>query len=952
MRTLFKKRILTITTVVVTLLAGMSTLITSAQADSNLGTWIICQTDMGEALYNMGTTDLGAYMFRSKSTTATAESVNGINLNGLLAVGGYNVVKASEDILGRPLDTDEVPTMSSEEANNASKKYSAFERFGMSGLRWTNYTGEWKYYQVNACQKNDNVSKTNFGQFYDGRKEPKSTWSERGTSQDIRTIQLGFVDSVRLTASTNIANILFSLAKGVVTLTITFVGLSFSDVGDLIGLTDKGVGTGSSISIFNSLFTGVFIPLTTFIILLTGLYFLYTGIIKRQYRMVIQDVFKVILIFVLALIIAAKPEKWIAAPSNIATYGQALVVTAMGGSSGKGDLCTSDVKQITDSGTMENKEYEAIGENMKKAMGCRMWEEFLFKPWVRGQFGVNDYKELDGDKINNINKAWVGEPLVPLGGGEYANNWALFQLSTQTNAHSAIGDTNIPRYVSGMTADYWRVVDAMSNYDEENVIFTPEGGATEVDSDVIKSTTPIHVWDSWTGNESSGRTGIALSSSVFGVLGSLLPLYFGLLSSIYSLGLILLMSISPVFLLAGLHPGRGNQILMGWFGTLVSTMLKKVGVGILLVFSFSIVTASMDMIGELGYFKAMLTLGIFTAALWSNRQMLLNMIGQVEFGGAFNLTSGMNKVNNYAKERASNAGYLAAGATGAALAARKTGGDVGKAAFEGAMSQLNSQAYRSTIGRQAVNTYNSYGNEIGKRFSYANEDARRCIVCFRNLKGGDHVYVDEYGNLLCRMCGDESNDESLQEIYLKESKINVSSEEARQDAKRKSRAFGTENKSYTSHSDYSRHIKYEMGADNELTVDHNAAKNYAKNNIKALYEDIEFFIDNLTDNVDPIPPSIPEPIAQYTTLNDNNIAWEYIEKVHEDKESAKVGIEYLVHQYVEAWIMRWNENEGILISEEEQPQAQDKFMNEMEEVRNKVIEQLHNKIDEESDKEV
>ena len=74
----------------------------------------------------------------------------------------------------------------------------------------------------------------------------------------------------------------------------------------------------------------------------------------------------------------------------------------------------------------------------------------MFDPWVLGQFGTtpnNLWAEgkpvpewaKDGKTIGNHNTKWVGDANVPLGGDTTLNNWALYQLSTQTTGHLPTG---------------------------------------------------------------------------------------------------------------------------------------------------------------------------------------------------------------------------------------------------------------------------------------------------------------------------------------------------------------------------------------------------------------------------------------------------------------------------------------------------------------------------------
>ena len=104
----------------------------------------------------------------------------------------------------------------------------------MSGLHWSSYAGEWKYYEVDGCATKDEVSPTEFGKFYKNRKEPKASFNETTTTKDPRVIQYnkGTFFSWLNAFNSLLTNGLFNVAKLIVTFTIAFVGLSFSDVSE------------------------------------------------------------------------------------------------------------------------------------------------------------------------------------------------------------------------------------------------------------------------------------------------------------------------------------------------------------------------------------------------------------------------------------------------------------------------------------------------------------------------------------------------------------------------------------------------------------------------------------------------------------------------------------------------------------------------------------------------
>ena len=431
--------------------------------------WTLCAFDDGQKLYNYNYTDLAKQKLLSKSAVVSSERVDTV-LNKILGLAGFDFVANNEAILGRDLDSVSMPPKTVDEANKIAPKMSVFDRFGLAGMTFSSYVGEWKYYHIDACSSAGSVSNTNYGNFYEGRLEPKSTYDEKATSLDIRTqhFNKGFTSNVVAAVGDIISNALFTVSKFVMAITIALVGISFSDVSTLFGFGVSGAATGSSsVTIFTNMYNSLFSGFVVISFVLTGLNIIYTGLIKKQYKEAIITVGKTILVFMIAVGMSTNPAYWISVPNKVATYGQALVLSGMSGifeeNSTSGNLCSTDVGSIysnvnigqskTESAIMDD--FEQVGHNMKSIIGCKMWESFLFRPWISGQFGELQTLETLEDKwMMPVNSDWVGDASVPLGNGKYINNWAVFQLSTQTNAHASIGENGLPVIINGVNSDW------------------------------------------------------------------------------------------------------------------------------------------------------------------------------------------------------------------------------------------------------------------------------------------------------------------------------------------------------------------------------------------------------------------------------------------------------------------------------------------------------------------
>lgn len=465
--------------------------------------WVMCDVmpDPGNKIYQWTQSDDLPFMLRSKSAVTGSNDDVTTGLNWILDLFGPGFKKVNESITGYSTDALKASTPASTDSNasttdekkkkdlsanyNKGVKVNPFDRFGVAGMKFTAYTGEWKYVVIDACDSKTEPVDPKAGVYYDNRLEPQSTWSDIANSKDIRTQQFskGFVSQFGMAVGDIIANGVFDITKAIVVLTIGLISFSFSDIVSVMGLNGL---IGGSKGVFSSLFTGLFMPLVAIIFALTGVKIFWDAVAKKKYRESMGNLFRSLILFVIAIVIAAKPLLFITIPNGIAVNIQALVLTAMSGKLvGGDDMCSTDVGRIsknTVTNANTNNPQDILNqttEAMRSTVACSFWQTFLLRPWSQGQFG-QDWNELwakgkqpswadksTATTLNNDNAAMVGDATVPVGGGKVLNNWALYQLSTQTNVHSPTGhEGDLPKITSGVANDWWRIVDAMANYQE------------------------------------------------------------------------------------------------------------------------------------------------------------------------------------------------------------------------------------------------------------------------------------------------------------------------------------------------------------------------------------------------------------------------------------------------------------------------------------------------------
>lgn len=897
--------VITMLALFVALLTSVNTFNSNVNAELGEADAIACKYEDGSFLANMASTDHRNYMTRSKSAMTTTQSVNSSLMNKLLTIAGYDFNTPNEAVLGREIRPSSLPEEPNTEANDNAPKVSAFDRFGMAGMKWSSYQGEWKYNHVDVCANQNVISPTTYGTFYEDRLEPKSTWNEIATSKDARTVQhnRGMWNLIFTGFSDVVSNFLFSFTKLIVTLTIVFVGISFSDVTTLIGMTADGSAGPSAAGMFTDIFNTMFSGFIVLSFVITGAYLIYKGMIKREVRYSLNSLLKTIAIFFIATIMASNPSYWVSLPNRVATFGQALALNSVAGlyenDVDSPTLCSTDVSSvyegidnvsISDEGARMS-EFEKINNNMRSIIGCQMWETLVFRPWVRGQFGA-DYDDLFDENLDNINKDWVGNGSVPVGNGQTIDNWALFHLSTQTDAHAQVGGSNFPTLVNGVNADWWRTGDALSNYDEEEVTDSlGEGSDPQTFTDQVKSD-PTEYWQSWIGNDRSERTTTALMSIFFGIMGSIAPLTFAISTTVFGLGITILMIVSPVFMLLGTWGGIGDGIFKGWLSSLANTIIKRIGTSVLLVLSISITMSIMNLVYTVGFMKSFLLMMVVSSILIKNKNTILDKMATVDFGGTFDPRTKAKQITNAGKSIAGGTGRIATTTAVGANQGRKTGQGMIEGAKIGASREIRNKLFQSQLGMNIT-------MEIDSARSGSKSEIVNCTICFAMIgvdgerkQSEETAYRDEYGNYYCSNCAEELG---LEELYSVTVGLNDNSNIVTPSDTR-SLDNSTANRSYLSHEA----AKEEMGSaviNGKYYWDNDGVKNMATDNINKLNEDMAIFRGvSLVVRQKAQPPALPEPLHEYIDLSLINKAW------------TEGRLDIVEDTYKEAWGMWYEDN--------------------------------------------
>lgn len=434
------------------------------------------------------------FQTRSKSTMNFGTDRVDNGLNGIMQLFGPDYVEVNKDVLGRVTNAeyeDEKDNEDGEESDdeaefNSGPLVNPFDRFGVAGLKFTGYTGEWKHIVIDACEPTAEPVDPKANAYYEDRLEPRSTWEDIPKSEDVRTQQFskGLPAQYGQSIGNVLANWVFIIPKSMVVMTVALINFSFADVGEKLGVVDLLVGDEENAGVFTTIFDNLYIPLLALVMMIFGIWIMYVGMYQKRARESLMGLARSLVMILVAFIIAANPGPWVNAPNAIAVGFQSIILSAMDRSlESQGELCNTDIGSIkTDIDTSKSEDDQETlteaADNIRSVVGCTFWQMFLVTPWAEAQYGTDwndlwvkdnipDWAPEDATTLGNTNGEMVGDAAVPLGDGEFVHNWAIFQISAQTDAHSPIGDDGaVPTYSSGVSTDWWRIVDAVSNYQE------------------------------------------------------------------------------------------------------------------------------------------------------------------------------------------------------------------------------------------------------------------------------------------------------------------------------------------------------------------------------------------------------------------------------------------------------------------------------------------------------
>ena len=526
--------------------------------------------------------------------------------------------------------------------------------------------------------------------------------------------------------TSDISTMMINMAGGLVNIAQFFIVRLYS--GDVICTSPdspKGAciniigivgGAKGKTGIIGSLRDSIFSPLATLMFILVGVWILYKGLFKREFRASMMGLLWSLGVFIFGLIALNKPAMLAGAPQTINSALSTCLVGAMNGQS-----CVTGT--VTAPSTIVGTECESYGTSAgtegaamaTNALTCSLWKSFVLDAWSRGEFGYN-YNELYLKDAPSDGTIWANAPddvtpfsvnmkssgATPTDGSKVEtaavpiNNLALYQLYISTDMKSS-GDTQWKNTVTkGQDLRWYNIIKAASKDDR--------------------------MWNHWTPNSVYGvkRIGTAFVSLVMtGIVCVLLAVtsFWGL---VYMFAGSLLMAFAPFFLLIAIEPGKGRRIFLGWLESVSSSILKYMASALMVLVALSLYAAILSSTSN--YISSFIGVTIMTGVLMMYRKEIINLLGMTSLGG--------QKLSNAVGERLAKKGKKAkefakvvgGSAIGGAIAEGQNGGNVlsgfGTGLKEGTGRQLRrGNSLLSGIARQS--------ESVNRAHTKANSDKER-----------------------------------------------------------------------------------------------------------------------------------------------------------------------------------------------------------------------------------
>lgn len=406
---------------------------------------------------------------------------------------------------------------------------------------------------------------------------------------------------------------------------------------ELIGGTDTKAG------LISNLGKNVFYPLSTLAFLTVAVYLIWEGLIKRKFRASFGALGWSLLAFALGVFTIVNGQLVAKAPTEInATIANCVLSAASGKSclNSTGTNPKESTNSMCDADTSQSVSAAESASINAGRFSCIVNKAIVYDRWSEQQFGYSL------DELWTVNppdgyKVWPQDKLS----GAPTDYCVNFYTADSPNQMSSSTEFTANSKCNIALAFMASRTDAKFG---EKIGFPTITGTAAMDS---------QMWNAYSGNDRTSVPILLLIAS-FIIVATFVPVVVYAL--VYNITATILTVFAPIFLLIGIHPGRGRKIFLGWLESIISNILKYMASCFMVIVMIFIYGAAFSKMNQAQVFIASVILGV---TFVSYRKELVNLMGAVNMGGA--------KVSNIAEEKLNKAGqkakYMGMAAAGGAI---------------------------------------------------------------------------------------------------------------------------------------------------------------------------------------------------------------------------------------------------------------------------------------------
>lgn len=449
-----------------------------------------------------------------------------------------------------------------------------------------------------------------------------------------------------------------------------------SDKGNLKGCLDLlgtigGKSSGDAKGgLIGRLAKGIYFPLLAIAFTMVGVWLLYKGIIKKEFRASLQGIIWSFFALFLGIATAVRPW-WVArAPFYVNQIITGCVINVL-----SGGTCDGDPEALKNDKTDQSCTAYADGKVLPEqssqlalsGAACGIVKGFTVDRWAMQQFGY-DFNDLytknppEGANLYPADKL-EGSP------DDYCVNlkssFSANQLKNNPTTNGVQVCNIALAYMADSISGNWFVTNS-----------TPQKNSkSEVTKRLLVVATAAKDERMWSSMIGHNRDMFGFGGIIAALAAGFSFIPVSLMGMAYNLTATVLMALAPIFCLFAIHPGRGRKIFLGWLETVVSTILKFFAIGMLILIMLTIYQAVFANIR--GNVMIMVTTIILAFTFSMYRKEVTNLIGATNMGGvkvANKMGQAMDKMKDSAIDKVKEGrDVLVGGQIGGAIEQIKNG---------------------------------------------------------------------------------------------------------------------------------------------------------------------------------------------------------------------------------------------------------------------------------------